>query len=188
MRYPKVMHVEVSARAMEKIELQDFLLCPSPRKTVAEDESGMKSIQEEYQADAGIYGTNALFPGHLAEAEVAGYLRDQRVASIMFYPVQYNPVTRLLEVHKKIRVSLRFKLLADSNGKTAGMEQPDVSTSAAAGEKIFDRIYASSLLNYRPGEESARALQQQRSAVSLQAQNTHSSAEQPFCGESGGER
>jgi|GEM_PF-1647756 len=98
---PEGYAVEVSARAMEKTELHDFLLCPSPRKTVVEDESGMKSIPEEYLADAGIYGTNALFPGHLAKAEVAGYLRDRRVASIIFYPVQYNPVTRLLEVHKK---------------------------------------------------------------------------------------
>ncbi len=168
---PEGYAVEVSARAMEKLELHDFLLCPSPRKAVVEDESGMKSIQEEYQADAGIYGTNALFPGHLAKAEVAGYLRDRRVASIMFYPVQYNPVTRLLEVHKKIRVSLRFKLLEDSNNKTASMEQPDMSTSAATGEKTFERIYSSALLNYRPGKDFARALQQQRSAVSLQAQS-----------------
>jgi len=60
------------------------------------------------------------------------------------------------------------------------MKQRDVNTSAATGEKTFERIYSSSLLNYRPGEDSARALQQQRSAVSLQAQSLAAAQSSPF--------
>ncbi|MCX5904566.1 MAG: C25 family cysteine peptidase [Proteobacteria bacterium] len=155
---PEGYNIEVTAQPLEKIE------------TVEEGESGTKNIRDEYRADAGIYGADALFPGQLAKGEVAGYLRDRRVASVIFYPVQYNPVTRLLVLHKRYRVSIRFTLAAGSNGKTASVEQRSASAPAGAGEPLFSRIYASLLSNYTPVEEPLRALPQSKSAVTMQTQ------------------
>jgi hypothetical protein len=177
---PEGYDLEVSAQSMEKIELHDFMLCPSPRMRMAEDASGTKSIQEEYRTDAGIYGASALFPGHLAAGQAAGYLRDRRVASIIIYPVQYNPVTRLLELHKKIRVSVRFKPLVAEAGTASVKEQRAAGSLTATADKTFDRIYASSLLNYRPGEAASHIVLQERSAVALQAQSLTTAAQSAF--------
>lgn len=167
---PEGYAIEVSAQPLEKTELHNVLLAPSARITVEEDASGNKTIRDEYRPDAVIYGTDALFPGQLASGQAAGYMRDQRVASISFYPVQYNPVTRLLVLHKKYRVFIRFKQAADNTSTAASMVQRVARPSTATAEKAFNRIYAATLLNYAPVKESSGALQQPKSAVTMQTQ------------------
>ena len=168
---PEGYNMEVTAQPLEKIELHNVLLAPSAQRTVEEDETGNKTIRDEYRPDAEIYGADALFPGQLAKGEVVGYLRDRLVASVIFYPVQYNPVTGLLVLHKRYRVSIRFTAGEGSDGKTAILAQRSVNGSApAAGEPFFSRIYASLLSNYTPVEKPLRALRQPKSAVTMQAQ------------------
>jgi hypothetical protein len=38
----------------------------------------------------------------------SGYLRDQRVVQLKFYPIQFDPVTGTIKLHQRIRVRMNF--------------------------------------------------------------------------------
>jgi hypothetical protein len=168
---PEGCTLEVSARSLEKIALGNVLLSPAPRRAVKEDEHGAQTVREEYRADADQYGTDAFFPGKLAEAGFTGYLRDKHVVNVMFYPVQYNPVSRQVELHKKIHVFLKMRPAAAADGKTAVMEQPSFTASSLSEGKPFSSIYASCLLNYKPGQQTSPAERQNKSLIPAATQS-----------------
>ena len=70
-------------------------LCPTPSLTVAEDPA--------------VYGGAATYPGILAQVANDGVVRQQRVAGIAAYPVQYHPGTRKLTVYESLRVEVTFE-------------------------------------------------------------------------------
>lgn len=63
------------------------------------------------------YGTDAFFPGKLAETSSPFLARDTRGITVTFYPYQYNPVTQVLRVYTNLRVRLA------TNQKEKGMNE-----------------------------------------------------------------
>ncbi|MBN1661366.1 MAG: DUF11 domain-containing protein [Anaerolineae bacterium] len=109
----------------------------------------------EHIKDAKIYGADTLFPSTVVDMAEVGYLRDQRVARLLVYPVQYNPAHREIVYHTNIKLQVRF-----------AQSSPGISIASPRPESdAFERILQLSLLNYgearswrtRPQSESSSA-------------------------------
>ncbi len=60
----------------------------------------------------------AQYPGALAEVASDGIVRQQRVAGIAAYPVQYRPGTRELTVYESLTIRLTFRAVEpDTSGR-----------------------------------------------------------------------
>jgi len=95
------------------------------------------TLIKEIIPDETIYSKNANFPGRLGEISNIGTIRQQRIAGITLYPIQYNPVTRELTIYESLQVVVNFKgnsLLAQ---RTAETESP-----------YFESLFNQTLLNY----------------------------------------
>ena len=62
---PEGSKIEIDSEQIEKTEQHNFLLAPAPYKEVVEDDTGTKSVREEYKIDAGVYATDTFFPANL---------------------------------------------------------------------------------------------------------------------------
>lgn len=58
--------------------------------------------------DADLYRRDALYPATLALSEPIWYLRDQRVARLVFYPLRVNPARNRLEHAQRLLVRVDF--------------------------------------------------------------------------------
>lgn len=97
--------------------------------------------------DPEIYGSPDAYPGTLAEVAGTGMLRQQRVAGIALYPVQYRPAAGVLTLYASLRVTVAF---APADRVEA------VLLPAAVESPQYEQVYRASLLNY----ESARPWRQ----------------------------
>jgi len=118
----------VRAQILEA-ELQDIGevdLAPVPRG----DDWGTTS----WIKDPEVYATNVLYPSAVAQLDKPITFRSQQIASLMFYPIQYNPVLRKAYCCHKMRVLVTF-----TPGRGAPQEAyPDG----------FDDVFRSLLVNY----------------------------------------
>ena len=118
-----------------------------------------------------VYAKDAFFPGKLAEMRSPYIFRDFRAQTVVFYPYQYNPVTKVLRVYQNIEV----ELVKEENGI---IENPFVRTGAPAKvSQEFHNLYAHQFLNYSqakytPLPEAGRML--------IIADNAFTAAMQPY--------
>ncbi|MEN8220305.1 MAG: C25 family peptidase propeptide domain-containing protein, partial [Pseudomonadota bacterium] len=82
--------------------------------------------------DEAAYNTDEFWPKSPVELGIVGYIRDQRVAQIQFYPVQHNPVREEINVYKRMLIRVSF-----SGGSMANI----------VGDRSFDRLLARLLIN-----------------------------------------
>jgi hypothetical protein len=87
---------------------------------------------EQKTFDEAAYNTDEFWPKSPVELGIVGYIRDQRVAQIQFYPVQYNPVREEIKVYKRMHIRVSF-----SGGSMAN----------TVSEDSFDRLLARLLIN-----------------------------------------
>ncbi|ODS36570.1 MAG: hypothetical protein A7315_01820 [Candidatus Altiarchaeales archaeon WOR_SM1_79] len=85
-----------------------YSIYPVPRYQAQGGEKGSRYLTEQFTQDEGAYSADRRYPGPLAEVGDSGYLRDQRVVQLKFYPIQFNPATGTVKLHKKIRVRVNF--------------------------------------------------------------------------------
>ena len=163
---PEGCDIKVSSYPVETVKYPAFLLGPAPYPIVVEDAQGNETITEQYLPDFDSYAKNAYYPHKLATIEYTGYLRDKRIARLLCYPVQYNPVTKTLLVHKKYRVELSFRF--------QGATPPPKSSKQ---EKVFNKIYQSCILNSKPKQEDGNITNQQ---LLSQATPLTANASSPF--------
>ena len=88
-------------------------------------------------------------------------MRDKRVARLLFYPVQYNPVSETLIVHKSYRVHIAFHFSATDAIKTTLTNSYQAAVDTATSDGVFDNIYQSCLLNPQPSSVAASSLTRQ---------------------------
>jgi len=89
------------------------------------------------EEDQAIYSAGAAYPGVLAEVASDGVVRQQRVAGIVAYPVQYNPATREITVYESLRVEVSFE-----GARSAVLGVPSAESAA------YESILQQELLNY----------------------------------------
>jgi hypothetical protein len=117
------------------------------------------------------YSQNQFYPGKLAELSDPYILRDLRGQTVIFYPYQYNPVTKVLRVYTNLEVSVAQDGLSSVNVMTR--------TKAITGfDREFAQIYKQHFINfnnsykYTPIEEQGNML--------IICYSTFMSAMQPF--------
>ncbi len=94
------------------------------------------------------YFVDADFPGDLVAMRPPYVLRDRRGVVVETYPLQYNPVTRVLRVYDRITVEVTRIGPGGDNPLLRTLDRP----SAA-----FDRIYAHHFVNADTGDDGRYA-------------------------------
>lgn len=89
-----------------------------------------------------VYQKDAFYPGKLAELRTPYVLRDFRAQTVVFYPFQYNPVTKVLRVYSSIDI----EMIPDAS---LHAENPFVRTkNSTSVTKEYSHIYKRQFLNY----------------------------------------
>jgi gingipain R len=87
------------------------------------------------------YSQDAFYPGTLAEMREPFLLRNYRGQTVVTYPFQYNPVTKVLRVYEDLEVNI----IVDHNQ----IGQNELNTNAVE-TSVFQEIYKHHFLNYSP--------------------------------------
>lgn len=93
--------------------------------------------QEAFVPDMDIFGRDAFHPALPAMLGEMGYLRDQPVAQILFYPVLFNPVRAEVRLYRRIVAELSW-----GAGQLAARPQDGRTGS------VYESLLRHTLLNY----------------------------------------
>jgi PKD repeat protein len=88
------------------------------------------------------YRKDAFYPGTVTGMRDPHILRDLRGQTLIVYPFQYNPVTKVLRVYNDLTVEIRK--VGDKG------INPLVRTKSIKVTREFDAIYSRHFLNYKP--------------------------------------
>jgi len=91
------------------------------------------------------YRTDAFFPGILAEGQTPHIIRDVRGLTVLVYPFQYNPVTKVLRVYNDITVRIYNTGAKGANILTA-------RKTAKAHQRDFRDVFSEHFVNYGDAE------------------------------------
>jgi hypothetical protein len=89
------------------------------------------------------YQQDRFFPGQVASLREPYVLRDYRGQTVLFYPFQYNPVTKVLRVYYDVTVRV-YK------AEAGGENRLERATRLATLPGEFYRTYARHFLNFAP--------------------------------------
>jgi hypothetical protein len=153
---PEGCTLEIFTEPVEQTILGGFLLAPVAQKIVIEDEEGNKTIDYRYAIDTALYASNEYFPRSLVKVDYTGYLRDKSVARLLLYPIQYNPTTKKLLIHTRLRVQIIFRRTTVSESNA--LRQYDLNTNTGDSKNVYNNIYSSCLLNQTLSNYSATKL------------------------------
>jgi len=140
---PAAEGVSVQVVEAEVEVLHPYRLCPAPTLQVLGDDVGAP-LGEVSAPDPARYASDAFYPAQPVAIGMAGYLRDQPVAQVQFYPLQYNPATGQVRLYRRILARVTWE--APSPAATAG---------ARWASPAYERLLQSTLLNYEARERSA---------------------------------
>jgi len=92
------------------------------------------------------YEHDEFFPGRLADLQQPFVMRDQRGLALWMYPVQYNPVTKVLRVYANITLRVYH---------TGGTGQNEADSKRDRGNSpAFNQLYQKIFLNYSASAQS----------------------------------
>jgi len=132
--------VKVVPGEAHTIELSAPVL-PSPNQELVIDPKGLdletKAYTHVFKPSPEIYGSDLAYPGLLAEISNDGVTRQQRMAGIGVYPVQYHPQSNTLTIYKSLEVEVTFEGSPTITHGTAKVESD-----------IYEAFFQSTLMNY----------------------------------------
>ena len=120
-----------------------LLPAPTSRVSSKPDELLPRFEGFDYIPDSATYGTSTLYPNEIVSLSSPATWRSQRYIRVQFRPIQFNPVTRQLIIHEKIRLEIDFGLAKNAAAQELGR---------AVDEGRFEAFLKQGFLNY----ESAR--------------------------------
>ena len=92
-----------------------------------------------YVTDPTIYSASRVYPAQVADIAFDGNWRSQRFLTVQFHPLQYNPVTRELIFHRRVRVQVTLSYPRGQTREAVG---------GVINEGSFESVLQQSLLNY----------------------------------------
>jgi hypothetical protein len=101
---PECEDIILEATATDSTIRENFKVYPVPE--LVDDESSDGFLKELFTINTEAYATNAFFPGRKAEVLETGYIRDQRIAQVAVYPVQFHPVEDRLKIYSHFNINL----------------------------------------------------------------------------------
>ena len=125
-----------------------YHLCPAPGLQVSGDnwdDIPAGGIRQTFALNSQIYDTNAFYPDSIVELGSTGYMRDQPVAQVQCYPVQYNPVTGEVRFYRRILARITW-----SGSAAAGILKSEEPSSAKSERRshAYENLLKGTILNY----------------------------------------
>lgn len=140
---PTLTIIEDEAQILTEINLR-----PAPQAVMVDEDSPEPRLAYSFIKDAETYGLNAFFPDQVAELGAPAYMRDQLVARLKIFPVQYNPTTQEVQYHSRIvlRINygptgLKIKTRSKSSFETLESDSPERNDP-------YEGVLKNLLLNY----------------------------------------
>jgi uncharacterized repeat protein (TIGR01451 family) len=100
-------------------------------------------FDEQLVESPDVYSSDARYPGVVARLIRVDSIRDQRVAVIELYPVQYNPVSQRMWFHSRFRVMLSF---VNPSGQ-------ELARHSGVEFQGFEQLLSDQLVNYAAARE-----------------------------------
>jgi len=135
---PDQSNMELIIESVDYEDYEDISIAPSKGNITRDIDPG--TIPYTYNA---IYKEDQFYPGNLAELGEPYILRDLRGQRVVFYPIQYNPKTRILRVYKTITIKVESNDSISTNTLSR-------SSSAQNLEVVneYNNIYSNLFINY----------------------------------------
>ena len=105
-----------------------------------------ETLEEEWREDGPAYKSNRNYPKTAAQVVYDGYIRSQRMLYLEIRPVQYQPKSRMLRVHSRMTVRVRF--IHQSSNNRFHSSSASHSQFTPTEPASFERMYQNVLLNY----------------------------------------
>ena len=99
-------------------EYEDITLPIAPSKGRAPRKTEPSAVPYTFSE---VYEKDAFYPSQLASADAPFLMRDVRGSVVRLHPFQYNPVTGILRVYKKMEVEVSFSDTDTRNVQTSGV-------------------------------------------------------------------
>ena len=101
---PPGAQVEVAILEIDSATREQVHFVPAPSPLEADAEGGAS-----YQVDPVAYGQDRFAPADPVAVEYLGVLRGVPAWSLRLYPFSYNPARRTLQIHRRLRLEIRFR-------------------------------------------------------------------------------
>ncbi len=150
---PDLAGMDVRILSSEYTDYENILIAPSKGNLYRDiDPAGVAyTLGEEYTQDA-------FYPGKLAELRTPYIIRDYRGQTVVVYPFQYNPVSRVLRVYHSLNVEV---LKVNNNGENPLIREKMPERISADYSAIYDLHFLNGpnhLTDYTPVSEHGNML------------------------------
>jgi len=130
---PECDSVNLNLSLTDSISFSNYNIYPAPELVPDTIEEVGVALIEQFAYNRTAYETDAMFPGTVAETIDKGAIRAQHVVRVVLYPLQFNPVKKIIKAYSNIEVSLSFY-------NATGNLQQNVG--------IFNEVVGNTLINY----------------------------------------
>ena len=89
-------------------DFNNYNIYPAPSYVEVQNPDSTVYLQEVFTKNDTVYAQNFYLPGMNAEIVSTGYIRGQKYAEVFLYPIQFNPVTKHINVFTNYQVILNF--------------------------------------------------------------------------------
>ncbi len=100
---PEGMSFELAVEEIETEAFPGYLVYPVPEKIAVDD-----NVIEEFTLDPEAYGEDRFTPVERIQGGTLAFLRDQKKAQVLFFPMSFNPQAGELQLHTLIRVRITY--------------------------------------------------------------------------------
>jgi hypothetical protein len=87
--------------------LTGYNIYPVPN-TVTQTLNGTTTLVEEFNLDVDLYSQNQYYPQSPCQIISTGHVRNQKYVQVVFYPIQFNPVTSQLKINNIASIQLNI--------------------------------------------------------------------------------
>jgi gingipain R len=113
---------------------------PAPTTTVERDprKTLPGPTSQSFAPNAATFLANQFYPSAASKIGTTGDWRSQHYATVQFYPLQYNPVTRQLILHRRLRVEIALGYPRGQSPATLG---------GALNEGAYETVFQGAFVN-----------------------------------------
>ena len=137
---PECDSATLTDNVFNEMTFDNYHIYPAPDYEEVQNPDGSVYLAEVFTKNDSAYNTDQFFPEVTAEIKEIAYIRDQKIAEVWIYPVQFNPVTHQIRANTYYEIELNFV-------------NPTSSVNVNTG--IFSNVCQNTLLNYTLGGRGA---------------------------------
>jgi len=105
---PECEQVLLQIIPVDSVYLDDYNVYPVPQYVEKYDPDGYSYLAEEFAINDSVYSVDGFYPNSSGKIAEWGSIREQRVARVEIYPIQFNPVAKRLKVYTRVKIDLDF--------------------------------------------------------------------------------